>query len=84
MWKRTLTWTVLGIAAATPLFAGGCASEENPSAVTGQQEVTGNDPNAYDRSGAYHSDWEGKPWMNPRFQDQKGHYHPEWVGSSGH
>jgi hypothetical protein len=38
MLKRTLTVTVLGIVAAIPLFAAGCASNntsEKPNAVTG-------------------------------------------------
>ena len=84
MLKKTITLAMLTIAAAIPVVAGGCASEsDKPNAVTGQQAVVGTDSAAYDQYGKYHAEWEGKPWLNPRYQDQKGHFHPDWVGAPG-
>jgi hypothetical protein len=81
MWKKALSVTVLGIATAIPVLAGGCASSsEQPNAVTGQP-VSGQDPAAYDKFGNYHSEWEGKPYLNPRFIDDKQHFRADWVNS---
>jgi hypothetical protein len=83
MWKNTLAVAVLGLAGAGALISTGCASEsEKPNAVTGvtgEQTSQGMDRAAYDQWGQYHSEWEGKPEMNPSFYDSKHHYHPEWV-----
>ncbi len=82
MLRNLVRITVLAVATAIPLVAGGCASD-NSSNQPAQLTGSGQDRAAYDKFGVYHPDYEGKPWANPRFQDQKGHYHPDWVNATG-
>jgi hypothetical protein len=85
MIKKLLHIGIIGTALSASVLAIGCTSggSEKPYSVTGQQTSPQYDSRAFDRSGNYHADWAGKPWLNPRYNDDKGHYHPDWVGEAG-
>jgi hypothetical protein len=63
MLKKLLTVTVLGLATATPLLAGGCASD--------------NDKGAYGLTGTESQlTADQQRWVNQHSVDQKGHFNP--------